>query len=85
MSKSFKIASAGNVEPPIFSLLKDKGYDISINSLGYWEATKKNKVFIGVNVIELAGLLYLIDHKGEQWRVEDAKIDEFLDFIELNE
>lgn len=85
MNKLFKIAAVGNVEPPIFSLLRDKGYHISISDSGDWIARKEETTFVGDNVIELAGLIYLIDHKGKQWGVEDAKIDEFLDFIQLQE
>jgi len=77
MSQQFKLASAGNTEPPIYFLLIEKGYEISING-EYWIAENSTSKFTAYNVLELAGLIMLYENKGKNWHVNDDKIEEFI-------
>ncbi len=36
----------------------------------------------GNNAVELAGIIYLRECKGKDWKVSDKKIDEYLHFFE---
>lgn len=78
MKHKYKLASAGNVEPPIYYLLLEKGYEVSIQG-DYWIAENDNHLFMAANVIELAGLIFLTNAKGQDWQVDDDKIDNFIE------
>ncbi|TDQ29887.1 hypothetical protein [Tenacibaculum caenipelagi] len=79
-----RIAIAGNIEAPIYKLLLDKGFKISIES-EHWVAKGEDFEAIADNIIELAGIIYLKENKGKNWKVGDDVIDNYVDFLKMNE
>ena len=84
MEKQINIEAAGNVEPPLFKILTDKGYTIEINN-ELWIAKMSNLQFAGENIFELAALVLMYETKGVDWRVSDTEVDNYVDFLEENE
>ena len=76
-----RIAAAGNIEPPIYHLLLEKGYKLEIRD-NQVIARKGELEVIAGNAVELAGIIYLRECKGKDWKVSDKKIDEYLHFFE---
>jgi len=72
------LVAAGNVVPPIYYLLKEKGFEIRKEEIG-WIAENENQQFIAENIIELAGLIYLVENKGNNWKVDDDLIHHFIE------
>ena len=75
-----KLASAANVEPPAYFLLKELGYSIKVqleNGNELWIAQKDGNDFIGSGPLELLGLVKLFEARGGNWQVSDEQIDEF--------
>ncbi|CAL2082940.1 hypothetical protein [Tenacibaculum sp. 190524A05c] len=79
-----RIAVAGNVVPPVYHLILEKGYRIKFKD-NYIVATKNNIELIAQDFVELGGLVFLFENKGENWKVSDDKIDDCLTFIEQNQ
>ncbi|AZJ35360.1 hypothetical protein [Tenacibaculum singaporense] len=79
-----RIAVAGNIEAPIYKLLLDKGFKISIQG-EYWVAKNNNFEAIADNIIELTGIIYLRENKGKNWKASDDVIDNYIDFLKMNE
>ncbi|CAM1340568.1 hypothetical protein [Tenacibaculum amylolyticum] len=78
-----RIAAAGNIIPPIYHLILEKGYDIKLKD-EYIIATKDNFEFIANDFTELAGLIFLIENKGKNWKVSDELIQDCLMFLKQN-
>ncbi len=76
-----RIAVAGNIEPPIYQMILDKGYSINYEN-EFLIAQKGDLEIIANNMIELAGIISLRENKGRNWKVSDDVIDNFLNFIE---
>ncbi|MBL7808711.1 MAG: hypothetical protein JNN28_12900 [Saprospiraceae bacterium] len=76
MSKKFYLASASNTLPPIYYLLKEKGYTIRVENT-FWVAENETTNFCSEDLLMLAGLVFLYENKGEDWRIDDEKIEEF--------
>ncbi len=77
-----KIAAAGNTEIPAYLALLAKGLDVSKipNSAGLdeeWIASDGQRQFIATGLVEVLGLVALVDLRGEDWRASDDEIDEF--------
>ena len=85
MDKQIRISALGNVEPPLFKILKDKGYTIEVTSSKMWIAKLPNLQFTGENILELAALVLMYETKGIDWRVSDIEVDNYVDFLEENE
>ena len=77
-----RITVAGNIEAPIYKLLIDKGYKIEFGNNNF-KVEKSGFEIIGESIIEVAGIILLIENKGEDWKVKDDEIDEYLKFINL--
>ncbi|WP_435261886.1 hypothetical protein [Tenacibaculum sp. nBUS_03] len=76
MKEIITIAAAGNTEPPVCKLIKDKGYLVKKEG-GLLIAKKDNLVFKADGALELGGLIFLYENKGNKWRVNDNIIDEY--------
>ncbi len=76
MKKKFRIAAASNVLIPIYYLLNEKGFTLNRTDRG-WAAENEEAKFIAEDLMLLAGLIYLWEHKGDDWKVDDEKIDAF--------
>ncbi|WP_299104856.1 hypothetical protein [uncultured Tenacibaculum sp.] len=76
-----RIAAAGNIEPPIYHLLLEKGYKLELKNHRVI-ARKDNLEIIANSAVELAGIILLRESKGENWKVSDEKIHEYLSFFE---
>ena len=75
-----RIAAAGNTEPPIYHLILKKGFLIEIRD-EYLVAIKDDMEFVADTMVELAGLILLIENKGENWKVDDIEIDNYMSFV----
>ncbi len=80
MSKSrYKLSSTGNTEPPAFFQLLEMGFELS-KFQDFYIAQNPDVEFVANSPLELLGLVALYNAKGENWRVSDEQIDQFLEF-----
>lgn len=77
MKQKFNLVTTGNTEPPIYFLLIEKGYQISTKH-HFWVAENEISKFISETLVGLAGLIHLYENRGQNWRISDEKIDEFV-------
>jgi len=75
--KKFKLSVAGNVEAPSYKLIQDMGYEI-VKIKENWIASDHNSEFCADNPLELLGLVTLYRSKGDDWKVSDKTIEEFI-------
>ncbi|MEZ4886758.1 MAG: hypothetical protein R3E32_18665 [Chitinophagales bacterium] len=78
MKEKFRLAAASNILVPIYYLLTEKGYTITDDGK-MWLAENEKVVLIAEDTLALAGMVYLYENKGEDWRVDDDKIDSFVE------
>ncbi|MCF7559469.1 hypothetical protein L3X39_02380 [Sabulilitoribacter multivorans] len=71
------LSVAGNLEVPSYKILKELGYNI-IKQDEIWVAENDYWTLQAKSQIELLGLANLIEKKGDNWRVTDNEIEEFL-------
>lgn len=76
------LVSAGNTIPPIYFLLTEKGYQVKLEN-SYWKAENDKVEIVAEDIIRLAGLIYLYETKGNDWMVENEKINEFINKFEI--
>ena len=74
------ITAAGNIEPPVYQMLLERGYKIQYKE-DYFIAKKDDLEVKAYNIIELAGIIFLREVKGHKWKVDDEKIDNYIDFL----
>lgn len=73
------LSAAANVLAPAFYLLQEQGYTVAYEpAQEWWTATKGDLYFIAYSTIELCGLIYIHEQKGNNWRVSDEEIEAFL-------
>lgn len=82
--QSGHLAAAGNTIAPMYFLLIEKGYKVNRKD-EKWRAKKGQASFIASDLLQLGGLVLLFEHKGNQWRIEDEKIHEFIRRFEIRE
>lgn len=73
------LSAAGNTEPPAFELIKEMGFEISKRD-DLWSAENYNAKFNASSPLELLGVITLYQAKGENWRISDEKIQQFIEF-----
>lgn len=78
MSEKSILYTAGSIEPPMYHLLLEKGFEVKVEG-DCWIAENEESKFIAEDVTQLAGLILLFESKGDNWEVSDEKIDEYLD------
>ncbi len=78
------IAVSGNIVPPIYHLILEKGFKIKRKG-EYIVAAKEYIELKACDFIELGALVFLYENKGVNWKVNDEKIDDCLTFIEQNQ
>lgn len=71
------LSVAGNLEVPSYKTLRESGYRITKKD-GVWTAENDFWILNAESQIELLGLASLVEKKGDNWRVTDDEIDEFL-------
>jgi hypothetical protein len=72
------LSAATNVLAPAFYVLEEKGYQVHFDKQHDWWVAKKDGVkLIGYSTIELCGLAYIYEAKGEEWRVSDEQSDAY--------
>jgi hypothetical protein len=76
------LCAAGNVEVPAYLVLSQKGYtvtagDRSVKQDG-WYAEKDGLRFHGDSLIQLLGLVSIVEIRGANWAATDRDIDDFL-------
>jgi hypothetical protein len=76
------LSAAGNVEVPAYLALRQKGYTVTAFDLsaghGGWHAEKDGWRFQGDSLIELLGLVSVVEVRGANWAASDEDIDDFL-------
>ncbi|MDU0372512.1 hypothetical protein ACFPAF_19080 [Hymenobacter endophyticus] len=73
------LSAASNVLAPAFYVLQEKGYQVYFDKKqDWWVAMKGDVQLIGYSTIELCGLAYIHEAKGEEWRVSDEQIDAYM-------
>ncbi|WP_460620149.1 hypothetical protein [Hymenobacter ruber] len=73
------LSAANNVLAPAFYLLQEQGYAVSYDATQEWWIARKGELrFLAYSTIELCGLIYIYEQKGDEWAVSDDKINEFL-------
>ncbi len=76
------IANAGNTEVPCYLAIKLLGYEFSRTNAGeddeFWIAENSNNKFVASNQLELLGLIYMRDIRGQNWKASDTEIDNYL-------
>ncbi len=77
MMQKYRLSAAGNILPPIYYTILEKGYSIKAED-GFWIAENEKAILTGDDLMDLAGLILLFEEKGENWEVDDTKIDVFL-------
>jgi hypothetical protein len=65
-----KITIAGNVDTACLNKLLDKGYKLKVKDSEYI-AEKDGNTFVGLNAIELLGVVCLFEEDGEKWGLND--------------
>jgi hypothetical protein len=77
--KTYGLSAAGNVLAPAYYLLQAQGYAVAYDETQeWWLAEKAGAVFIAYSTIELCGLVFIHEQKGEQWQVSDEAIEGYL-------
>lgn len=75
----FSLSAAGNVCPPAYYLLEAQGYQVRYSAKSdLWTAEKEEVRLVAHDIIQLCGLAYIYDHKGENWAVSDEQIEAYL-------
>ena len=77
MKEKFRLADAGNVLPPIYYLLVENGFEVSLSG-ERWTAENSEVILSSEDLVALTGMVYLYQNKGENWRVTDDQIDSFV-------
>lgn len=77
MDKKSQIYTAGNILAPIYHLIIEKGYDVKKEG-EYLIAENEISKFGAEDIVQLAGLVFLFESKGDNWSVSDEKIEEYL-------
>ncbi len=73
------LVAASNVQAPAFYLLQEQGYSVAYDTgREWWVATKGHLQFLAYSTIELCGLVYIHEHKGDKWGVSDEAIEAYL-------
>ena len=77
-----KVANAGNTEVPCYLATKSLGFSFSrMNEKQdneIWIAEKGTIKFYASNQLELLGLIYMRELRGEKWKASDNEIDGYL-------
>ncbi len=71
------LVAAGNTYNPCLVVLRDKGYDLSVEEADddmLWSAQKGRHRFMGYSPPELLGLVVMWEHLGEDWNQQDPDI-----------
>lgn len=72
------LVAANNVLAPAF-LLQEQGYTVVFDAVQEWWIARKGTLqFLAYSTIELCGLIYIYEQKGDNWGVSDEDIDAFL-------
>ncbi|AII53140.1 hypothetical protein N008_14300 [Hymenobacter sp. APR13] len=73
------LSAAANVLAPAYYLLLERGYAVfHEKESDLWVAQKDGLRLLGYSTIELCGLAYIHEMKGNDWTVADAAIEDYL-------
>ncbi|AXT54648.1 hypothetical protein D1815_02350 [Aquimarina sp. AD1] len=76
-----RLSVAANLGAPSYKMLLELGYEITIEGKT-WIAESDDWILRSEGPIELLGLANIVEKKGENWKVTDSEIAEFLKKIE---
>jgi len=73
------LSAATNVLAPAYYLLRERGYHVYfVKEHDWWIAEKEDVRLVAYNAIELCGIAYIYESKGENWSVSDEAIEAYL-------
>ncbi|GAB2544042.1 hypothetical protein [Simplicispira piscis] len=77
---SIEITAAGNSETAAHSALLQLGYSVSALNTEpkLFKATKQSVQLVAEDMLQLLGLVKLLDVRGHNWQPTDAEVDRFL-------
>ncbi len=83
-NNDFRLGDAANTHNPALITLKENGYELGIyppdedeekvdvsHEIGFWWAKKQGHEFIAGDPLSLLGLVYIWEHRGDNWRNDD--------------
>ncbi|WBO82926.1 hypothetical protein [Hymenobacter yonginensis] len=74
-----QLSAASNVLAPAFYLLEEKDYKVSfVKEQNWWIAQKGDIQLTCYSTLELCGLAYIHEAKGDNWPVSDEDIEDYL-------
>jgi hypothetical protein len=73
-----RIATAGNVEVPAYSVILSKGYTVERQSEDLLVAKKDGNSYLAEDAISLLGIVMVGELRGEDWHATDDEIDGYL-------
>jgi len=80
------LSTAGNVEAPCFLVLLQKGFTVTAcerqGDVESWQAVKDEQRYTANSLVELLGLISLVEVRGAAWQASDEEIDRFLQIVE---
>ena len=74
---SAPICAAGNTLAPAWLALQHKGYAVTAEN-GVWYADRDGRRFMADDVLQLLGLVCMVELRGPDWMAKDEEIDAFL-------
>jgi hypothetical protein len=80
------LCTAGNVEVPAYLVLLEKGYTVTVEegstSPSSWLGVKNEQRYRADSLVELLGLVSMVEVRGAAWQASDNDIDAFLQAFE---
>ncbi|WP_299189353.1 hypothetical protein [uncultured Aquimarina sp.] len=75
-----RLSVAANLGPPSYKILLELGYQVTVEEKT-WIAESNEWILRAEGPIELLGLASIVEKKGENWKVTDKEILEFIEKI----
>ena len=78
-----RVAMAGNVLAPAYSVLLRKGYAVERHPdmEGWCLASKNGYSFLAESPLELLGLIAMVEARGDAWQASDKEVDDFIQHL----
>ena len=73
------LSAASNLLAPAYYLLVEQGFSVRYESAQSWWIAEKDDIrLLAYDPIELCGLAFIQEKKGEEWAASDEAIEAFL-------
>lgn len=78
MNERLRLAAAANTLAPALAALRQKGYTVSRRDDSY-RAESAARLLLADDLLQLLGLVALLDERGDSWHPTDEEIQALLD------